>query len=100
MESSAGYSLPTYHNVAESLQEDPEDNSRKTPLPLKEKAFLGFQSSLLYPKRTGHLGFLRLHDTTWRAAAGREQNGLFEARRLESEEGGFPNCLHVTFRQR
>lgn len=36
--------------------------AEKNPLPLKEKAFLGFQCSLLYLKRTGHLGFLRLHD--------------------------------------
>lgn len=73
---------------------------KKTPLPLEEKAFLGFQCSLLYLKHTGNLNFLRLHNTTWRAAAGREQSGLFEMRRLESEEGGFLSCLHVTFRWR
>jgi len=43
--------------MEESLQEDPEDNSKETPLSLKEKAFLGFQCSLLYPERVGDLHF-------------------------------------------
>lgn len=51
------------------------------PLTLKEKSFLGFQCSLLYAKCPD---FPRLHSTAWRAAAGREQNGLFEMCRLES----------------
>lgn len=87
--------------MKKALQEDPEDNSKKkNPLPLKEKGFLGFQCSLLYPEHTGYLNFLRLHNTAWRAAGGRERNGFIEMSRLESDEGDFPTCLHITCRRR